>query len=151
MTETHKNNGALLLRDHLFRSPTWDCGETVVLLALSEYHPLEWSEYHDNMVTERGTGYIRSFGNKNLILGWLLICFFFNETASCSTARLIAKWWSYNHKVPSITLDPVNVKQLLGLSHNSHLRKWRLLVFQAVLTIREWCCMGTWVLSPEGW
>lgn len=28
MTETHKTNGTLLLRDHLFRSPTRDCGET---------------------------------------------------------------------------------------------------------------------------
>lgn len=58
MTETHKNNGTLLLRDHLFRSPTWDCGETVVLLSLSEYHSFKCSECHDNIATGRETYYI---------------------------------------------------------------------------------------------
>lgn len=31
----HKKNGALLLRDHLFRSPTLDCGKAIP--AFAEY------------------------------------------------------------------------------------------------------------------
>lgn len=52
-TETHKNNGTLLLRDHLFRSPTWDCGENIVLLPLSEYHSFKCGECHNKTATER--------------------------------------------------------------------------------------------------
>lgn len=51
MTETHKNNGTLLLRDHLFRSPTRHCGETVVILSSSDYHSFESIQCHYNTAT----------------------------------------------------------------------------------------------------
>lgn len=130
MTETHKNNGTLLLRDHLFRSPTWGCGETVVLLPLSEYHSFECSECHDNTATERETDYITRclLGRKTVFwirVFFLLFCFSIKQ----HTAAVLDSWHDdpITRRYRVSRLIQLNVKQLLCLSHNHHSRKWHLL------------------------
>lgn len=115
MTEIHKKNGALLLRDHLFRSPTLGCGKAIS--AFTEKWSLPFYRWTARRFCERKGSWLYN-KSKGRFLG-------FFSFILCLLTR--------NRR------DPIT------RSHNNRwaiLSKWNSLFTKVVLTLREWCSMG---------